>query len=303
MDCRGVRNFLVHGAISPVLRCACTPSDLVEVPLRGFGVGAGGIGTDAADALQAVGDATFLFGSVIVSKLPMTPQRDGNAGQLRSSGLRYYAPIMAQFWGGEPDLTVGRQAPVTQRVFLEETVLPAFPEARAVGCLALVRIKRADVAGALIAASVIMGATRVPFGHNTTDPEIRADYFDLDPLRHRTGFEEGYGWVVSTCVRNQNCDSRDSDLIRRFTGGGSHSPWLTHTHIVLVSTAPDSWLQNAQIPWSELETSATDTIISDVGDSFALHSDNLTSFEPMKTVAWGYRDPIGATGTTSGKAP
>jgi hypothetical protein len=262
------RHFTVAGHLGDVLGRRCTAERLVDVAPEGWGVGAGAIAATPAEALAAIVDSTFLFSTVLVSPLPTGGGAAATREDLAAAGHRHFAPTMAWFDGGPPDLRAGPLPPTTQGRLLEETLWPRRGDAAAIGVVALVYLHRADVAGALIRTSVAARDEAPPAEPATNE---RGRFFDLDPLHHRPAFTKGLAWLVATSI------------------GGADGAHAHHCHLVLVDDAPACWLNHtARTPWPALHAAATASVGAQAAGALAIHSDADTTLRPLGLAAWAF---------------
>jgi hypothetical protein len=137
---------------------------------------------------------------------------------------------------------------MTQGELLERLIWPQMRDVAAIGCVALVELRRQDVHGALICANVANGATELLAARHTNDPRLRARYFDLDPLAHLPEFQAGYAWLVATSI-NTDGGKGLSEVGVRF--GAGRADTTNHCHLVIPPATPDSWQEPE---WSDWET-------------------------------------------------
>jgi hypothetical protein len=285
------RAFVVTGAIDDVVRCRCTPDAMIGLHPKGWGVGAGAIGRDQADALERVVDTTFLFSTVFVSPHPTGPGIAATRHLLESEGLRYFTPTMAWFTGGPPDVLLSTLPAVSQAQLLEDVIWPACEGRAAIGFVSLVRVRRADLTSAIIRTSVVHGREHVPSGSFTTDPELRERFFDLAPLSRRPHFTEGFAWLVGVSVRRDDSTHELAAIRARMVARPDARHHTAHCHLVLVDDAPGTWLSSAATSlWSELHASAASSIAAQAARALAVHSDAATVMTPLATAVWSFRD-------------
>lgn len=282
------RQLVVAGAIANVLTCRCTTDDMVEVSPEGWGVGAGAIGRDRADALDRVVDATFLFSTAFISPTPTAPGTAATAAQLQAGGQRYFAPTMSWFTAGSPDLLLSSADETSQGALLEDLAWRELPDAAAIGVVSLVRVRRTGVAAALIRTSVALGHEHLPAGHVTSDPDLRERFFDLRPLARRPAFAEGLGWLVCVSVRHDAANAAPPAIRERMVGHHAAHGLAHHSHLVLVDDAPTAWRNRAGTTWADLSATAASSIQAHAASALALHSDAATVLAPLTTAVWSF---------------
>ena len=283
--------FDITGSVKRVVTCATTAADLAPVPPRGFGVGASGIGKERAEVARFMSDSAFVFGSAFVSELPLPTQRHGTAASLQAEGLEHFAAVMTSFDGGVPDFMLQGIGEVSQSDLLAKHVWPKTRSAAAVGVVALVRLRREHVSGALIAVPITSGAADLGDADSILEDGVRSRFFELDPLRYWQGFQEGYAWLVATSIRAVGPPGKWDEVYLRFSG--SQRPSVRgacshHCHLLLVDEAPSSWLDPLVTNWQTLARDGEEIVAAGAERSFVFHSNDVSIMTPLRVCAWGF---------------
>lgn len=261
----------------------------MDVRPEGWGVGAGAIGDSSTDAVDRIVDSTFLFSTVFISPHPSRQGTAATQAALHADGLAHFAPTMTWFTGDEPDLRYAALRRTTQARLLTDTIWPSCDGAAALGVVALVEVCGADFDGALIRTSVAKDGEAVPTGRITTDPDVRARFFDLRPLERRPRFTNGLAWFVAVSIRHEGDRPAPAEACQRMVARPPGEAYTHHCHVVLVEDAPAVWREPTPVAsWPALRDAATASVLEQAEGALAIHSDDTTLLRPLTAMAWSF---------------